>query len=517
VNHDDVLQQITDKIAAIQETIATLRSTPPPSDWPPPLKVQVSVLCGPERHHWICPELTTAILAWSMDPRVTHPEGEFHYIPIFGKETSQLARNEACDLFLAGNCDYLLMVDNDTKPVRPTGELLSLMALADWGEDIVAAAVPTIAYTGGQRTWGINAYMCHGGGFRMLSHEELSRESMLRIDPDGRKIPLRELTDGAVGFGAVMLSRRVVEAMAHNNGSYAAGPLSAHIAAGPNETFAPILRSRDIRGATTFGEDLLFCWRARDQGFKSYVAPSMLCGHYHTVDFGEIPLLAPAIEPRPEQQKQQHAKPQEEEPTSYSIEDYGAYGLGNRPLPLPTITDWSIKPELAHALRQYITSRADFPHKPVRHVLELGSGISTVVMASALHGVGYRGAWLLSLEHDEQYVTATNKALTGDERTLCSVRKVGLGTDGFYTDWAHLIREAGCKFDLMLIDGPPGHSGGRVHADRMFPYLNDGAIIVLDDFKRPQENAALQTWQQSYALTVHEVVGRALVMTYHTS
>lgn len=151
-----------------------------------------------------------------------------------------------------------------------------------------------------------------------------------------------------------------------------------------------------------------------------------------------------------------------------------------------------------------------------RSVLEMGSGLSTRVLARAC-GALDPPASLTSLENDPEYWRRTASQLEADglgdavALRLCPVvvrrchgRQVSvyhLGTDALVDTPAP---------ELILVDGPPLPLGGREGAGYQAVHLaRPGTIILLDDAKRADEQAALQHVAEAFgdAVEIAELPG----------
>ena len=75
------------------------------------IRVLVTVFCGTERNHWLCPGLVRALLQMSNDARFT-VEIEM----IYALTPTDFARNTAVHMARERGVDWLLMLDNDTSP-----------------------------------------------------------------------------------------------------------------------------------------------------------------------------------------------------------------------------------------------------------------------------------------------------------------------------------------------------------------------------------------------------------------
>ena len=137
-------------------------------------------------------------------------------------------------------------------------------------------------------------------------------------------------------------------------------------------------------------------------------------------------------------------------------------------------------------------------------VLECGSGLTTLVAATATAGSG-RDLWVL--EHDPYWFGLVDG--------LCARR--GLGhvrrwrtplVDVGGADWYDLDRVRDPlpdRFGLVVCDGPPGTTrGGRSGLFRVLTERLRGAVVLLDDAHRPGE-AALVAALAAAGATVEEI------------
>ena len=123
--------------------------------------------------------------------------------------------------------------------------------------------------------------------------------------------------------------------------------------------------------------------------------------------------------------------------------------------------DWTISKELWETLEKML--------RPGMVTLETGSGLSTRLFDES-------GCHHTALEHDERFA--------GEGRSFVRVPLVGKPP---WYDWQP-PRECG-GYDLILIDGPPEASGGRMGLLRVVDRLRKPeTTFVLDDTHRPAEN-----------------------------
>jgi hypothetical protein len=185
-------------------------------------------------------------------------------------------RNELVRWFLAGDCDWLLMVDADMvfKPDLPDALLAN------------ASAVP------GERFAPIVGALCfgvddgrlfptvydfterEGGGIQAVRYHDFPRDSMFQV--------------GATGAAALLVHRTVFEAVAERKF---------------NEAF-PWFQETALDGGERCGEDVTFCLRAAACGFPVFIDTGTAVGHQKaqvlTLDLfdAQRPAAPPAPLPR---------------------------------------------------------------------------------------------------------------------------------------------------------------------------------------------------------------------------
>ena len=165
--------------------------------------------------------------------------------------------------------------------------------------------------------------------------------------------------------------------------------------------------------------------------------------------------------------------------------------------PPPETDGWTLAPD---ALR-FVTKLVELL-KP-RHILEMGSGLSTRVLSHAAATVG-SDCVISSVDHDPQYNWESSRVAGAEvpanvkfQLAPLVVREFGGKLLG-----AYLIQPS--KFasphpvDLVVIDGPPVNLGGREGTlYQLMDYAQQATLVLLDDSKRPEEKAALQAWSDN--------------------
>lgn len=134
-------------------------------------------------------------------------------------------------------------------------------------------------------------------------------------------------------------------------------------------------------------------------------------------------------------------------------------------------------------------------------VFECGSGMSTVLIAERLRRAG--GGRVVSLESGEEFAAATRARLSAagldGYATVVHAplveRRIGDESWQWYAPSYESELEA--PIDLLIVDGPPGHSArlARYPALPLLrPHLGADVVILLDDGDRDDERAAAFRW-----------------------
>lgn len=175
-------------------------------------------------------------------------------------------------------------------------------------------------------------------------------------------------------------------------------------------------------------------------------------------------------------------------------------GLSGLRLPHPLfLTGWAIDGFLAHRIVELLEDR-----RPTG-ILELGSGSSTVLIATLLERLKVPKGRHIAVDHLPEYLSRTDEALKRQQVTrqpellLCPLSSPKGDSIPWYSGLED--RLGGSKLDLVIVDGPPGgdHPLSRFPAlDAVRPFLNPGATVLLDDAKRPAEAEIVERWKAAY-------------------
>jgi predicted O-methyltransferase YrrM len=144
-----------------------------------------------------------------------------------------------------------------------------------------------------------------------------------------------------------------------------------------------------------------------------------------------------------------------------------------------------------------------------REIVELGSGVSTVVIARLLQE---RGGRLHSVEHDDAWLAWVASQLEREGLTdVARLVHAPLAADplaheglGWY-DREALDALPATGIDLLLVDGPPADQPGTEQArypalPALADRLGPDATVVLDDASRPGEQSILEAWTNETAI-----------------
>lgn len=140
-----------------------------------------------------------------------------------------------------------------------------------------------------------------------------------------------------------------------------------------------------------------------------------------------------------------------------------------------------------------------------RLVAELGSGISTVVLARLARQLEGR---IFTVEHSPEWAGWVRRALERDGlEDVATVIEAPLEPHALSVGGAPWYAEAAFAelpsdgIELLLVDGPPGYGDGMARsrhpalpalAERLAP----GALVVLDDADREGESEILDRWEE---------------------
>jgi predicted O-methyltransferase YrrM len=129
-------------------------------------------------------------------------------------------------------------------------------------------------------------------------------------------------------------------------------------------------------------------------------------------------------------------------------------------------------------------------------VLDLGSGISTLVLAKATPA-----AKVFSIDHLEEFAGKTKSLLADHEITNVDLRVAPLRPNSAGSDWYELSALSDIdQIDLLFIDGPPGSKDEKARHPVLahcLSKLSPKAVIVIDDAAREGERVLAEMFLEA--------------------
>jgi predicted O-methyltransferase YrrM len=170
--------------------------------------------------------------------------------------------------------------------------------------------------------------------------------------------------------------------------------------------------------------------------------------------------------------------------------------------PLPPMRLWAASPDFVILAVSLIRE-----HRP-QVVLEVGSGVSTIISSYALQELGQ--GQLISLEHEQQFAEVTESNLIAHHLNhIASVRHAPLkpiALNNLSHPWYDTAAlENIPPVDLLVVDGPPSGTASMARYPALpvlFDRLNPGAYILVDDFMRNDEYTMVNRWLDEFGLKV---------------
>jgi GT2 family glycosyltransferase len=151
--------------------------------------------------------------------------------------------------FVAGGYDYWLNIDADNPPMNNPLDLIEL------DKDIIGCPTPVYHFTDkvkGERPWYENAYKYSPRDDAYL--EWPNKVGLQRVD--------------AVGTGCMLMARRVFDHPEMRKGAFT--------------------RKLNPDGTVDRGNDISFCERARENGFKIWAHYDYRCQHFNELEMHEV-------------------------------------------------------------------------------------------------------------------------------------------------------------------------------------------------------------------------------------
>jgi predicted O-methyltransferase YrrM len=160
--------------------------------------------------------------------------------------------------------------------------------------------------------------------------------------------------------------------------------------------------------------------------------------------------------------------------------------------PLPPTRSWAASPDLLLTLMQLVRK-----NRP-KLIVELGSGISTLIMAKASQG----RVKIVSIDHSEEFAQKTREMLKDHDVKNVEIRVAPLRKHPSGTDWYDTTLLKNLKnIDLLVIDGPPGSKNPKARQPALKEFeskLSSKAVIVIDDVNREGELELAQMFSKAF-------------------
>jgi predicted O-methyltransferase YrrM len=181
------------------------------------------------------------------------------------------------------------------------------------------------------------------------------------------------------------------------------------------------------------------------------------------------------------------------------------------------VSDYTMKPNNLILLETIFLSK-----KPLL-TLELGSGLSTHLLSSLAKSEN-RGH-IISFDHDYDWVKLTQLFLKHNGLTEFSevihvpLVKHDNDTCEWYDYKPYQNKIKG--IDLLVVDGPPAMINETIREGalpHLYEFLNDGAIIFVDDAARVGEQRVVENWQNAFPnlnVTRYQTLAGACIITVH--
>jgi predicted O-methyltransferase YrrM len=153
--------------------------------------------------------------------------------------------------------------------------------------------------------------------------------------------------------------------------------------------------------------------------------------------------------------------------------------------PIPLTRGWAASPDVL------LTLVENARNHEVRTIVDLGSGVSTLVLAkSAPH------ARVISIDNSPEYAAKTRQLLDNHKVTNVDLRVAPLTTHASGAPWYDTSAITNlAEIDLLFIDGPPATEDGQARHPalvELIKKLSSKAIVVLDDAGRDGEKELAQ-------------------------
>lgn len=166
--------------------------------------------------------------------------------------------------------------------------------------------------------------------------------------------------------------------------------------------------------------------------------------------------------------------------------------VGLPPDALPNLGSWKADTYLLHRIVDEIER-----HRP-RVVMELGSGASSLIIASALRTHG--GGTLHSFDQHAPFAAEMAGWLAEHGLAARFHHAPLVRHDNGWPGVWYALADVPAQIDLLIIDGPPWtvHPLVRGAAEVLFDRIAPGGTVMLDDAARPGERVIARRWRRDW-------------------
>ena len=274
---------------------------------------------------------------------------------------------------------------------------------------------------------------------------------------------LYEITGGAAGSHCMIVKRRVIATMVEKD----IPPFEDIFYRDHDAEPEAIQKEWRYRfGTRKRGHDFLLAERAAELGFRIWLDNRVYWGHVKPVDLRDW-------------YDQVHAM---------SVNVRAQLPAINLLRELWGNEDWTVSAEF---LMRMANEAVRVPHD--RAILELGSGLSTAVLAKC---------------HPNVVALETNPECVGAEGSRTKKATIIYAPLEDYGEFDWYARDAvdeamgGKPIGMLIVDGPPGTTrGGRIGCLQLRDRLAPGCVVMFDDVNRPQDLAVVEAWGEGMELT----------------
>ncbi|CAN2208081.1 COG4122 Predicted O-methyltransferase [Candidatus Nanopelagicaceae bacterium] len=157
--------------------------------------------------------------------------------------------------------------------------------------------------------------------------------------------------------------------------------------------------------------------------------------------------------------------------------------------PIPPTRSWAASPDLLLTIADLVRT-----HKP-RLVVELGSGVSTLIVAKA----GARR--VISMDNSAEFAMKTREMLKAHKVRGVEVRVAPLKSHASGVDWYDTAKLKDLKkIDMLIIDGPPGSKNPDARKPalkELLAKLSPNVVVVIDDVNRIGERQLAEAFAKA--------------------